>query len=30
MTMGLSGVYVPDVALAQEEPEIPEWAIDDG
>ncbi|MDO4798741.1 MAG: lectin like domain-containing protein [Coriobacteriales bacterium] len=30
VTMGLSGVYVPNVAWAEEEPEIPEWAIDDG
>ena len=28
--LGVSGVYVPDVAWAQEEQAIPEWAVDDG
>ena len=28
--LGVSGVYVPDVAWAQEEPAVPEWAVDDG
>ena len=28
--IGFSGVYVPDVARAQEEPAVPEWAVDDG
>ena len=28
--LGLSGVYVPDVAWAEEQPAVPEWAVDDG
>ena len=28
--LGVSGVHVPDVAWAQEEQAIPEWAVDDG
>ena len=28
--IGFSNVFVPDVAWAQEEPSVPEWAVDDG